>query len=386
MYVSRDIESVVLKSIANYPVTTITGPRQCGKSTLAKHLIMNWDKTVYLDLERPSDLQKLENSEWFLNTQKGKLICIDEIQRKPDIFPIIRSLVDEWGGNSHFLVLGSSSRELLKQSSESLAGRISFKRLSPFVISELDSHISLEKFLSRGGYPRSILAADDVTSIEWRNDFITSFIERDLIQYSGFHPLVMRRLWQMLAHNNGQTVNYSSLGNSLGISNVTVRNYIDLLEGTFMVEVVRPLFSNLEKRLVKAPKVYIADQGITNALLGLTTFEQLAGHPALGSVWEQVVLMHLKSRWPDLIFSFYRTTGGAELDLVLKSGEKTIAIECKASRTPVLTRGNYSAIADVKPLTTFIVAPVEKGWPVQPGVEVISLGELIMAVEGKLGD
>ena len=149
MYVSRDIESVVLKSIANYPVTTITGPRQCGKSTLAKHLIMNWDKTVYLDLERPSDLQKLENSEWFLNTQKGKLICIDEIQRKPDIFPIIRSLVDEWGGNSHFLVLGSSSRELLKQSSESLAGRISFKRLSPFVISELDSHISLEKFLSR---------------------------------------------------------------------------------------------------------------------------------------------------------------------------------------------------------------------------------------------
>jgi uncharacterized protein len=258
--------------------------------------------------------------------------------------------------------------------------------LSPFMHSEINSLVLLEKFLSRGGFPRSILAGDDVISLEWRNDFITSFIERDLMQYSGFHPVVMRRLWQMLAHNNGQTVNYSALGNSLGISNVTVRNYIDLLEGTFMIEVVRPLFSNLGKRLVKAPKVYIADQGITNALLGLSSFDQLAGHPALGSVWEQVVLMHLKSHWPDLVISFYRTAGGAELDLVLKSGEKTIAFECKASRSPVLTRGNYSAIADVKPLTTFIVAPVEKGWPVHPGIEVVSLGELLSAIEDILKD
>jgi DNA-binding XRE family transcriptional regulator len=191
------------------------------------------------------------------------------------------------------------------------------------------------------------------------------------MQYSGFHPVVMRRLWQMLAHHNGQTVNYSALGNSLGVSNVTIRNYMDLLEGTFMIEVVRPMFSNLGKRLVKAPKVYINDPGITNALLGLSTFDQLAGHPALGSVWEQVVLMHLKAQWPEAGISFYRTSGGAELDLVLKLNDKTFAVECKASRTPVLTRGNYSAIEDVKPLATLIVAPVEKGY------EAFKLGFLL---------
>lgn len=384
LYISRDIESQVLQSIGHYPVIAVIGPRQCGKSTLVKHLIRERENTTYLDLERPSDLQKLDNTEWYLGSQKGKLVCIDEIQRKPEIFPFIRSLVDEWGGNSHFLVLGSSSRELLKQSSESLAGRISFKRLSPFMFNEINSHVLLENYLTRGGFPRSVLASDDMVSLEWRNDFITSFIERDLMQYSGFHPVVMRRLWQMLAHHNGQTVNYSALGNSLGVSNVTIRNYMDLLEGTFMIEVVRPMFSNLGKRLVKAPKVYINDPGITNALLGLSTFDQLAGHPALGSVWEQVVLMHLKARWPAADYSFYRTSGGAELDLVLKLNEKTFAVECKASRSPVLTKGNYSAIEDVKPLATLIVAPVEKGWPVRPDIEVTGLLELHNALEARL--
>lgn len=376
MYVPRELEPSVLQSIANYPVTAVIGPRQCGKSTMVKNLIQGREDVTYLDLERPSDLQKLESGEWYLGSQKGKLICIDEIQRKPELFPLIRSLVDDWGGNGHFLVLGSSSRELLKQSSESLAGRISFKYLSPFTSNELQNNILPEDYLVRGGFPRSILATDNVVSLDWRNDFITSFIERDLIQYSGFHPLVMRRLWQMLAHHNGQTVNYSAIGNSLGVSNVTVRNYIDLLEGTFMLYVVRPFLSNQGKRLVKAPKVYISDSGLTTALLGISSFDQLAGHPVLGSIWEQVVLSQLRSLCPGRIISFYRSAGGAELDFILESGNKTIAVECKASLSPAPGRGNYSAISDVKPLVTYIVAPVEKGWTMSPGIEVINLKEL----------
>lgn len=384
MYITRNLESKILQSIRNNPVTAVIGPRQCGKSTLVKHLLRGFENTVYLDLERPSDMQKLENAEWYLGSLKDKLVCIDEIQRKPELFPLLRSLVDDWGGNSHFLVLGSSSRELLKQSSESLAGRISFKKLTPFTYNEISRTVSLEEYLCKGGFPRSLLAKDAIISMDWRNDFITTFIERDLIQYSGFQPVVMRRLWQMLAHHNGQTINYSSLGNSLGVSNVTIHNYLDLLEGTLMVEVLRPWFSNTRKRMVKAPKVYIADQGIANALLGLSTFDQVSGHPTLGTIWEQVVLTHVKSCLPEAEYSFYRTAGGAEIDLVVCVNQKTFAIECKASLSPALTKGNYSAIEEIRPLATFIVSPVETGWPVQAGIDVTSLNQLMVEIQNRL--
>jgi len=229
-----------------------------------------------------------------------------------------------------------------------------------------------------------MLAADAMVSMDWRNDFITTFIERDLMQYAGFLPVVMRRLWQMMAYHNGQVVNYSTLGNSLSVSNVTIRNYLDLLEGTFMVEILRPWLSNTSKRLVKSPKVYIADQGIATAMLGLSSFDQVAGHPTLGAIWEQVVLTHLKSYWPDAEYSFYRTAGGAEINIVVKMNQKTFAIECKASHAPALTKGNFSAIEDIRPLATFIVSPVEMGWPVRPGVEVASLNHLNDAIANRL--
>lgn len=382
MYLSRNKEPETRLSISHNPVTAIIGPRQCGKSTLARHILADYPNTVYLDLERPSDLQKLDNPEWYLSSLKGNLICIDEIQRKPEIFPLIRSLADEWGGNSHFIVLGSSSQELLKQSSESLAGRISYIYLSPFQFDEVFRQLTLESYITRGGFPRSALADSDEISITWRNDFITTFLERDLLQWSGFNAVVMRRLWQMLAHNNGQTINYSSLGNSLGVSNVTISNYIDLLQGTFMLEVLTPWYSNLKKRLVKAHKIYISDPGITTALLGLETFDQLAGHPALGAVWEQIVLSQLKSRFRQTEFAFYRSAGGAEIDIVMSLKGFVIAIECKATRSPSLTKGNYSAIADIKPLKTLVVSPVEKGWPMAPAVQVVNLSELVTHING----
>ena len=376
MYIPREIEDKIRNSLQHNPVTAITGPRQSGKSTLAKYILEDYKESLYLDLERPSDLQKLTNAEWFLEANRNKLICIDEIQRKPEIFPLIRSLVDAWNGNGHFLVLGSSSKDLQKQSSESLAGRISYQSLSPFRLNEISHLISLDNYLLKGGFPRSVLAASEQDSMNWRNDFITTFLERDLLQWSGFYPAVMRRLWQMLAHYNGQTANYAAFGNSLNVSNVTIRNYIDLLEGTFMLDVLPPYFSNVKKRLIKSPRIYIADPGITAALLGLDTFNQLVAHPALGAIWEQTVLSHLKSGFPDAGFAFYRSAGGAEMDIVMSYKGKTLAFECKSSRSPALTKGNWSAIEDIKPVVTFIVAPVESGWPVSSGTEVVGLLQL----------
>ena len=376
MYIRRYIEPSILKSIQNFPVTAVTGPRQCGKSTLVKHLLDAYPESIYLDLERPSDLQKLDNAEWFLISQKNKLICIDEIQRQPELFPLIRSLVDEWNRSGCFLILGSASRDLLKQSSESLAGRISYKRLTPFLWEELENDYSIEKYFSTGAFPRSLLSEDTEISFEWRENFIITFLERDLLQWAGFTPTTMRRLWQMLAHLNGQTLNYSILAASLGITSVTVKNYIDLLASTYMVEIIPPYISNMGKRLVKSPKVYISDAGITAALLGLRNFAELSGHPAFGSIWEQIVLLNLKGLYPDAEFFYYRTTNGAEVDFVMKLKNFVFAIECKASYSPILSKGNYSALEDVASKHTFIVIPSSDSWSMKEGIDVVSLGEL----------
>lgn len=380
MYIHRILENSVLKSLQNFPVTAVTGPRQCGKSTLVKHLLEQNPGSIYLDLERPSDLRKLDDAEWFLSSQKGKLICIDEVQRKPELFPLIRSLVDEWDRPGCFLILGSASRDLLKQSSESLAGRISYKRLTPFLWKELEGEFSIEKYFSEGGFPRSLLTNDLEVSFEWRENFIATFLERDLLQWAGFTPTTMRRLWQMLAHVNGQMVNYSTLASSLGVSSTTVKNYIDLLEGTFMIDVISPYISNLGKRLVKAPKVYVADSGITAALLNLHSFEDLSGHPSFGGIWEQIVLSNLKGLYPDAEFYFYRTTNGAESDFVLKIKNTVFAIECKSSFSPVLSKGNYNAFEDISPKHVFVVSPIQAGWPMKQGITLVSIDELYQKI------
>jgi predicted AAA+ superfamily ATPase len=384
MYLSRTIENTVKEAIDNFPVTAIIGPRRCGKSTLVKHITSNLSSEVlYLDLERPSDLQKLENAEWFLSTQKDKLICIDEFQRQPELFPLIRSLVDEWNRPGCFIVLGSASRDLLMQSSESLAGRIVYKQLTPFLISEIGHDYAIEKYFERGGFPRSLLSKSEAASLEWRESFISTFLERDMLQWVNFTPITMRRIWQMLAHLNGQTVNYSDLGRSLSVTGQTIKNYIDLLESTYMIHVVHPYISNLGKRLVKAPRVYIADAGIAAALLGVRSFQDLAGHPSFGAIWEQIVLSNLKGIYPEAEVFFYRTSKGSEIDFVLKLHNRTIAAECKASFTPSLSEGNYAALEDIAPDHTFVVTPSPDSWSMKEGIDVVSLEDFLRRIISK---
>ena len=375
-YIKRFLERELKRSLKYYPVTAIVGPRQCGKSTLVKQWLKRYSRTVYLDLENPTDLRKLEDALWFFSSQKGRLICIDEIQRRPDLFPVIRSVVDEWGGNGHFLILGSASRDLLRQSSESLAGRIAYRRLTPFLWTEVKGRRSLESYISRGAFPRSLLAASDPLSFDWREQFITSFLERDLLQWVEVSPVAMRRLWKMLAHINGQTINYSALASSLGVSDMTVKRHVDLLANVYMVEVVPPYVSNLGKRLVKSPKMYIADSGLAAALLNIQSFAEWQAHPGLGAAWEQVVLSNLKGHLNGVEIYFYRSSKGAEMDFVVKRGQKVVAVECKCSLSPALTKGSAFALEDIRPLKTFVVAPVQKGWAMKPGVDVVSLGEL----------
>ncbi|MDR2617003.1 MAG: ATP-binding protein [Endomicrobium sp.] len=376
VYIDRLITSDIIKTIRNFPVTAVIGPRQCGKSTLVKHILKEIPKSTYLDLELPSDLQKLDNPEWFLLSQEEKLICIDEIQRKPELFPLIRSLVDKWNRAGSFLILGSASRDMLKQSSESLAGRISYKRLTPFLLRELDSKYTIEEYFSKGAFPRSLLAKDSSISYEWRESFISTFLERDLLQWSGFTPATMRRLWKMIAHINGQVVNYCALAASLGVSSVTVKSYIDLLESTYMVETVSPYFSNLGKRLVKSSKVYMADSGITATLLELRSFEQMLSHPSFGSIWEQIVLSNVKGWYPNAEVFYYRTAKGAEVDFVIKITNKVFVLECKASYTPVLSKGNYLAIEDISPEYSFVVTPSDESWSMNKYIDVVSLPKL----------
>lgn len=377
MYIHRQIILSIIEGLKSNPIVAILGPRQCGKSTLVKHFLRDKEASLYLDLERPSDLARLEDPEWFLESQKGKLICIDEIQRRPDLFPLLRSLVDDWGTNGCILILGSASVDLIKQSSETLAGRISYKRLTTFLWAELHDNFNLEHYIERGGFPRSYLASSITSSYEWRENFISTFLERDLLQWSGFSIAIMRRLWIMLAYNNGQILNFSSLGNSLGVSGSTVRNYIDLLEGTFMLEVLPPYFSNLGKRLIKSPKVYIADTGIASVLLGLTNFNQIASHPVFGSLWETLVIANLRGNFPTAKFSFYRTSNGAECDIVMEYRAKVFAIECKASKAPVLSKGNYLAFQDINPQKSFVVAPITEGWSMRDEIQVVSVEKLI---------
>ena len=293
---------------------------------------------------------------------------------------MIRSLTDEWGNKGNFIILGSASRDLLRQSSESLAGRIIYKRLTPFLWSEVAGNRNLYDYFSRGGFPSSFLAKSDAVSFEWRENFISTFLERDMIQWTGTSPVTMRRLWQMLAYLNGQTINYSLVANSLGVSQPTIRNSIDILQSTFIVDMVQPHITNTGKRLIKSPKIYLNDSGITAALLGLKDINQIAGHPVFGSLWEGIVLANLRGHFPESDIRFYRTNHGSEIDLLIVFHEQLIALECKAGLSPSLSRGTFAAIDDLRPQHTYIVSPVEKGYSMKKGIDVVSIDELIAKV------
>lgn len=373
--IKRHIYGELRESLECNPVVALIGPRQCGKSTLAKMIRAEFPASLYLDLENPFDLEKLAHPEFFLSRNRDRLVCIDEVQRRPELFPLLRSLCDEWGDNGHFLILGSASRELLRQSSESLAGRIAYFRLTPFLFCEL-ADADWTRCLWRGGFPRAYLARSDKAAQNWLESFVTTFLERDLSFWREFVPETMRRLWRMLAHENGQTVNFSRLASSLGVSDMTVRRYIDLLKETFMVDVVPPYEANLKKRLVKSPKVYIADTGVACALLGISSFDEAYNHPAFGSLWEQMVLGNIRGLFPNADVSFYRTADGTEMDFVVSMRGKTVAIECKAGSAPSIGKGTYNAIDAIRPDCAYVVAPVEEPYPLNEKLSVVRLEDL----------
>jgi predicted AAA+ superfamily ATPase len=294
---------------------------------LAKHLLPDYPGSIFLDLEDPEDRMKLSDPGLFFQLHAGKLICLDEIQRIPELFPILRAVIDKNGMNGQFLILGSASRELLHQSSESLAGRLIYQELTPFQFQETE-HDSLFRFQLRGGFPRSFLAADDEISFQWRRSFINTFLERDLALLGfGYPPETMRKLWMMCAHQQGQLNNLSRLGHSLGVSHTSVRSYLDLLTDTYMLRILQPFDTNTGKRIVKTPKVYLRDTGILHALLNIRSLDDLLGHPVFGASWESMVIEQILVGW-DGDFGFYRTPAGAEIDLVLSKNGKSIAIEC----------------------------------------------------------
>ena len=388
----KEIERHILKKIKQagktFPVLAIVGPRQVGKTTLVKQYASSVKKkSVYLDLEMPSDFKRInDDAELFLSGLDDCIVIIDEVQRKPDLFPIIRALVDQNRRPLRFILLGSASPDLIQNASETLAGRIAYIELTPFNYTEIADVGSIQKHHIRGGFPKPFLMRNNSDVQLWYENFVSTYVERDLpVLGLKASPQIVRKLWQMLANLNGHPVNYSMLGSSLGVSHTTVRNYVELLSSTFMLQLLPSFTASMGKRLVKSPKVYLNDIGITNALLRVPDFEQLAGHPSFGAAWEAVVLINLTASFPQFNFFFYRTSHGAEIDIIVENGGKRIAVECKAGILPKLSIGTYTALEDIQPQVTLVVAPVDKGWSMKKGIEVVNISEAITTIRDVLG-
>lgn len=373
-YIKRYLEPLARKRLADNPALGLLGPRQCGKSTLARHLLRDFPEAILLDAELPSERSKLRDPEAFLKLHRGRLVCIDEIQRVPELFPVLRSLIDQYGNNGQYLVLGSASRDLIRQSSETLAGRIAYLELTPFLINEVPDF--LHQLWLHGGFPRSY-AVDEKTSFAWRGDFIRSFLERDIpMLRGGIPPESVGRLLSMCAHSHGQLLNMEKLAGAMGVHAGTIRNYLDLLCGAFMLRRLPPFLVNVKKRLIKRPKLYIRDTGVLHALLRLETMDELFSHPTFGNSWEGLVVEQVLSVvGATTDFGYYRTSNGAEMDLVLQRGLRRIGIECKASSAPKVTPGFWNAKDDLELDEVLVVAPVDTTYPFGEGVTVCSLSE-----------
>jgi len=380
--IKRDITKIVISRLNNFPAVALLGARQVGKSTIAEMVIKKFPDAIYLDLERPSDLNKLTDPEAFFDQFSNHLICLDEIQRTPDIFPVLRGVIDRNKRNSQFLILGSASRDLIRQSSESLAGRLSHIEITPFTQKEA-YFTDFRSHWLYGGYPRSLLA-DEETSIQWREDYVRTFLERDIPQLGFRIPAhTLDRFWRMLAHSHGQVLNSSKLAGSMGVSSHTIRKYIDLLEQTFVVRVLPTFSTNLKKRLIKSPKVYIRDSGILHSLLGIETIEDLFANPVYGTSYEGLVIENILTQFSRWQASYYRTSNGAEIDLILTKGIKTIAIEIKASTSPKLSKRFWNAIEYLSPDQTIVIAPVKEEYPISQKVMVKPLHLFIKEMESK---
>jgi predicted AAA+ superfamily ATPase len=376
-YINRSITSDIVKRLRSNPAVALLGARQVGKSTIAEMIIRQFPDAIYLDLERPADMNKLMDAEAFFQQFEDRMICLDEIQRMPGLFSVLRGVIDRRKRDGQFLLLGSASRDLIRQSSESLAGRLSYVEITPFTrVETAEFDISLHWL--RGGYPRSLLAADQDISFQWREDYIRTFLERDIPQLGFRIPAnTLGRFWRMLAHSHGQVLNASKLADSMGVSAHTIRKYIDLLEQTFVVRALQPWAGNTKKRLIKSPKVYMRDSGLLHALLDIETMQALFAHPAYGASFEGFVIENLLTHLPRWQASFYRTSNGAEIDLVLEKGMRTVAVEIKASTSPKLSRGNWSALETLQADRSYVVAPVDEPYPVAENVMATTLDALV---------
>jgi len=377
--ISRTLHNAIVTSLKKYPVVGLLGSRQVGKTTLAKSVREAVARdAIYLDLELPSDWNKLHDSELYLRQFSETLVIIDEIQRMPSLFPVIRALVDQNRVGGRFLILGSASPDLLRRSSESLAGRIIYHELTPFNLYETDSD-QIERLWLRGGYPESYLADNDEESFVWRESYIKTYLEMDIPQLGIRIPSVqLRRFWTMLAHSHGQLWNGNKIAGSIGVSAPTVRHYLDILENTFVVRRLLPYHANVKKRLIKSPKVYIRDSGLLHTLLRIGNFDDLQGHPVLGSSWESFVIEQIIGLLPNhREVYFYRTNAGAEIDLVFfDKKNKPVAIEIKYSLSPAVSRGYWNVCEDLSCKKWFVIYPGNERYPVGRNVFAMPVREL----------
>ena len=377
-----------INQLANYfPVIGILGARQVGKTTLAKEMMKMFEKKViYLDLEKPSDIAKITEPELYFNLNKELCIIIDEVQLRPELFAVIRSSVDEYRVPLRFIILGSASPEIIRQTSQSLAGRVSYVFMHPFSLSELNNADRIKHHF-RGGFPGSYLAPNDKISKRWLDDFILTFIERDLpLLGLSASPNLTRRLWEMLAWQNGNLLNSSMLGNSLGLTHHTIRKYIDFIEGAFMLKTIMPFHVNLNKRLVKTPKVYFTDTGILHRMLRIENYDQLRGMSVLGGSFEAYVLQQLLiHKSSDTEIYFYRTHTGTEIDFVLTQSSKPLcAIEVKFTSAPKPTKGLRQGIEDLQTKNNYIIIPESEVYPIAENIQVAGIHPFITQILPRL--
>jgi len=379
--IKRLIQDELLQSIGKKPAVALLGPRQVGKTTLALE-IARTRPSLYLDLETASDRAKLADPERYLADHEDVLVILDEVHRAPDLFQSLRGLIDSGRRRGkqagRFLLLGSASVDLLKQSGETLAGRIAHLELAPFDALEV-ANKQIDNLWLRGGFPSSFLADNDRDSFRWRQDFIRTYLERDIPQLGPRVPAeTLRRFWTMLAHSQSTLLNAATLARGLGVDGKTVARYLDLLVDLLLVRRLPAWHRNVGKRLVKSPKVQVRDSGVTHALLGLTSKEQLLGHPVVGQSWESFVIETLLDVAPQGVeASFYRTSAGAEIDLVITlPGSDLWAIEIKRSSAPTLEKGFHLACADLRPKKRFVVYPGHERFPLDAETEAIGLRQL----------
>ncbi|HLF47042.1 MAG TPA: ATP-binding protein [Chitinophagaceae bacterium] len=368
--------------LKNFPAVAILGARQVGKTTLAKQIAAKQKRPfLYLDLENPLDVRKLTDPYTFLTENKNSFIIIDEVQTIPSLFSVLRSVIDENRKNGRFILLGSASPELVKGVSESLAGRIAYRELSPVNYKEIAETIPKNKHWLRGGFPRALLSKTDKGATEWLNGFAKSYIERDLSKLFGveFSSSVISRLLSMLSHINGSVWNAEMIARSLGVTAPTVNRYIDFLEAAFLIHRLPPFYINTRKRLVKAPKIYIRDSGLLHSLSSVQNLIQLKGHPVAGASWEGYIVEQVKQlKPPGTELYYYRTQAGAEYDMVIAKGIKPLAcIEVKLNNAPVITKGNYQSLSDLKTKKNFVVVPDITEYKTREGIIICNMDTFI---------